>query len=96
MPLTDRTKIGGQVRIDDMDVLGLRSKTVFSAGIGVRICPASHVGLTLQTDAYVLEEDDDTPDFGATQIGVHYLSCRLRQPGRSTAGRLIGCTTYDQ
>jgi len=51
--------------------------TVASGGIGVRFYPNPHLGISVQTDAYVFEADDfgSTRDIGvgATQLGVHYL-----------------------
>jgi Outer membrane protein beta-barrel domain len=59
------------------DCCGDEDQTVASGGIGVRFYPTPHLGISLQTDAYVYEENDfyDTYDVGvaATELAVHYL-----------------------
>jgi Outer membrane protein beta-barrel domain len=70
-------EIFGQLGIGSVDIEDWDTKTVGSAGIGVRYYPTVHLGLSVQTDAYVFEEDDfgssHDPSYGATQFGVHYL-----------------------
>lgn len=67
----------GVVNIET-DAFGDESETIGSAGVGVRFFPNSHLGISLQTDAYAYEEDGsfgDSYDVGivTTQIGLQYL-----------------------
>ena len=63
----------GQLGVGSVDIDEFDTRTVGSAGIGVRFYPTSHLGISLQTDAYVFEEDDYNPGFGSTQLAIHYL-----------------------
>jgi hypothetical protein len=70
---TSGWQVFGQAGLGEVDLEGFDTRTVFAGGIGVGFYPTPHLGLTLQTDAYVFEEDDYNPAFGATQFGIHYI-----------------------
>jgi len=62
----------------DTDCCGDNSETVGSAGVGVRFFPSSHLGISLQTDAYAYQADGPfggSYDIGitTTQLGLQYL-----------------------
>ncbi len=60
----------------NIDCDGCSDETVVSAGIGVRFYPTSNLGISLQTDAYVWEEDDFGTTYDivvvGTQVGIQY------------------------
>jgi len=67
----------GSIEVDS-DCCGSDDQTVGSAGIGVRYYPTANIGISLQTDAFVWEEDglngnNYDPAVGITQVGVQYL-----------------------
>lgn len=65
-------EVFGQIGLGTLD--DFETETVGSAGLGVRFYPTPNLGFSLQTDAYVWEEDEDYyPGYGATQLAIHYL-----------------------
>lgn len=69
---TSGWELFGQLGAGSVDLGSFDSKSVGSAGLGVRFYPTSHLGISIQTDAYVFEEHNYNPSFGATQLAVHY------------------------
>jgi len=69
-------EIFGQLGLGRVDLDG-EEETAGSAGIGVRWYSITHLGLSLQIDAWAWEEDVDFDTYdlavGATQFAVHYL-----------------------
>ena len=70
---TSGWEIFGQLGIGSADLDGYETKTVGSAGFGARFYPTSHLGFSVQTDAYVFEEHNFNPSFVTTQLAVQYL-----------------------
>jgi hypothetical protein len=70
---TSGWEIFGQLGIGRIDVFEVQDETVGSAGLGVRFYPTPSLGISVQTDAYVFEEFDYNPSFGATQLAIHWL-----------------------
>jgi hypothetical protein len=66
-------EIFGQLGAGTLDFGRFGNETSYSGGLGVRFYPMPHLGLSLQTDVYMWEEGDDAPNFGATQVAVHWL-----------------------
>jgi len=66
----------GRLNIDT-NCCGDDNETVGSAGIGVRFYPTTNLAISLQTDAYAFEDDDESQTYdigiGATQLGIQYL-----------------------
>jgi hypothetical protein len=62
----------------DSDCCGSNDQTVGSVGIGVRYYPTTNIGVSLQTDTYIWEEDGPNgsnydPAVSIIQVGAQYL-----------------------